>query len=104
MGSGFISTCARDIGFSALSGKWCPGGIQDYNHLQSYYVQFFLEAVTNQSLSLPNTIMVNDFGPNGTLEIGNGKGYAIMDVLLLANIRTACSKQNVPSNICDSLQ
>jgi len=102
--SELIEKCARDIGFSALSGKWCPGGIQDYNHLQSYYAQFFLEAVTNQSLILPNIVWVNDFGSNGRIQVGDGKGYAIMDVLLLSNVRMACKNPNDQSEVCTKLE
>lgn len=27
--------CARDIGFKALSGKWCPNSIKEYNWLEA---------------------------------------------------------------------
>jgi len=100
---GFIKKCAEKIGFSALSGKWCPESIQDFNHLQAYYAQFLFEAVSNHSLSMPSTIFMNDFGINGTMRIGRGKGYAIMDVLLLVTVRTACARHNDPG-LCDGLE
>ena len=39
---------------------------------------------------MPNVIRINGFGSNGTFQIGNnGERYALMDTLLLSNVRGA---------------
>ena len=96
---GLVSKCAKtlDAGGLLFSGKWCPGSILEYEHLQGYWDQFLLEDfVANYTkwpaAHLPNIIEVNAFGANGTLEIdaGPGKRYALLDTVLLANVRRAC--------------
>ena len=74
---GLVSKCAKTLGMgSLLSGKWCPGSILDYEHLQGYWDQFLLEDFvanyTKTEAALPNLISVNAFGADGTLEIDAG--------------------------------
>ena len=95
---GLVSKCAKTLNAGPLlSGKWCPGSILEYEHLQGYWDQFLLEDfVANYTkwpaAHLPNIIEVNAFGANGTLEIdaAPGKRYALVDTVLLANVRRAC--------------
>jgi len=82
--------CAKEIGFSALSGKWCPVSIKEYNWLEAYWAQWLLEEATQKGLVFPSGVFVNDVGAAGTLQIGDGKGYALVDTLLLATVRRAC--------------
>eukprot|EP00966_Prymnesium_polylepis_P244697 5659952-Prymnesium_polylepis.1 len=75
---GLVSKCAKTLNAGPLlSGKWCPGSILEYEHLQGYWGQFLLEDfVANYTkcpaAHLPNIIQVNAFGANGTLEIDAG--------------------------------
>ena len=93
---GLVSRCAKTLNFGAmLSGKWCPASILEYEHLQGYWDQFLLEDFvanyTKPEAGLPNIIEVNAFGADGTLEIdAGGERYALVDTVLLANVRRAC--------------
>jgi len=94
--SKLIQKCVNQIGFSALSGKWCPASIKEFNWLQQYYAQFLFENALSQSLVFPNDIFVDDLGPGGTMQIGRGKGYALMDTVVLANVKRACATHEHP--------
>ena len=51
----------------------------------------FLANYTKPNAHFPSIVSVNAFGANGTLEIdAGGKRYALVDTLLLANVRHSC--------------
>eukprot|EP00658_Telonema_sp_P-2_P029384 TRINITY_DN2235_c0_g1_i2.p1 TRINITY_DN2235_c0_g1~~TRINITY_DN2235_c0_g1_i2.p1 ORF type:complete len:269 (-),score=70.92 TRINITY_DN2235_c0_g1_i2:214-1020(-) len=101
-----VKKCANTMNFSAMSGKWCPASILEYEWLENYYVQFLLEKyLANYSQNkFPNVIHVNALGANGTIQIGNSRGYGIMDVTLLANLRAGCQQSSVDPSRCQELE
>ena len=106
LNKGLVKKCAATLNFTLLSGKWCPGSFLEYARLQGYWAQFLLEEFvknyTKPGAHLPNLVMVNGFGANGTLEIetDSSRRYALIDTTLLANVRAACQNRSRNATLC----
>lgn len=115
-------SCASSFHIPNMT-DWCPGLLVEVEQLRSYYLQIAMEAVAaaeDGDLGFPGAIYLDAVDTEGTIRTGTlplsesvgyagdpsgSTGYAMVDTMLLHNVRKACKQSGVVSNAdCQALE